>query len=851
MKVKRLGIIFVIAALTAVVFHGIFTTSVAGHAVPDIATRPADFPWSPGETISDSYLCGEQATPDVATDANGNAYAVWSDCRDNNWDIYFAHRPIGGVWSADIKINDEPAGIWQSYPKIVANDMGTLYAIWIGHNNGSLNVYFSYQPAGGTWSASVRVNDITGSVVHGEIDIAIDNDGGTYAVWTDEREGDTNIYFSHRSAEGNWSADSKINDDTGIAAQNNPAISVGPTGNAYVVWQDARNDDGDIYFASRSTGGHWTPNIKINDDTSEETQKMPAIAVDAADNVYTLWMDSRRGFYQWEVFFSQRLAGQNWTNSSRVNNRTCYDWCGFPAIAADIEGNLYAAWANEDYYIPWSSEDNIYFSYRPAGGAWGVEVRINDDLEDASQTMPEIAADNKGNAYAVWMDFRNDNWDVYFAQRPAGDAWSANERVNENTGQVWQLFPDIAVDDAGNTYAVWQDNRNGNWDIYFAYRPAGGGWGANLRINDDTGGAGQGGSAIAVDGTGNAYAVWQDNRNGNWDIYFAYRPAGGNWGANLKVNDDTDEAAQSAPDIAVDETGGAYVVWTDDRNSTERNLDPDIYFSFRPVGGSWGADERVNDDIFDMDTARDRQYNPVIAVDDDGNAYVAWEDYRNDDWDIYSAHRPVGGGWTANTKINDDADNANQREPAIAVDGAGEVYALWRDSRKAYAVWDLYSATFQASETWGENHKVNDDTGGVWEGYPDIAADDKGNTYAVWVDERDASEPGDWDVYFAYRPSGGSWGTDTKIQDNAGIPVIAVDAFGNAYAIWVDDPYATVPHIYFSVALHDNIISLVPTPTLTPTATSTPTPIFVLTPTSSPSPSPTPQPALYLPLIHG
>ena len=45
-----------------------------------------------------------------------------------------------------------------------------------------------------------------------------------------------------------------------------------------------------------------------------------------------------------------------------------------------------------------------------------------------------------------------------------------------------------------------------------------------------------------MDASSNAYAVWADCRNGNgndnWDIYFANRPAGSGWGANLKVNDD-------------------------------------------------------------------------------------------------------------------------------------------------------------------------------------------------------------------------------------------------------------------------------------------------------------------------
>ena len=70
---------------------------------------------------------------------------------------------------------------------------------------------------------------------------------------------------------------------------------------------------------------------------------------------------------------------------------------------------------------------------------------------------------------------------------------------------------------------VWQDERNGNWDIYFAMSADGGAsFGSDVKVNDDAGDAGQYSPAIALDGAGDAYVVWADNRNDqNWDIYFA------------------------------------------------------------------------------------------------------------------------------------------------------------------------------------------------------------------------------------------------------------------------------------------------------------------------------------------
>lgn len=59
----------------------------------------------------------------------------------------------------------------------------------------------------------------------------------------------------------------------------------------------------------------------------------------------------------------------------------------------------------------------------------------------------------------------------------------------------------------GTPNAAWLDERNGNRDVYFAYRRVGGVWGPNVRVNDDTGSANQIWPSIAVDGSGNGYVV--------------------------------------------------------------------------------------------------------------------------------------------------------------------------------------------------------------------------------------------------------------------------------------------------------------------------------------------------------
>jgi RHS repeat-associated protein len=361
-----------------------------------------------------------------------------------------------------------------------------------------------------------------------------------------------------------------------------------------------------------------------------------------------------------------------------------------PNIAMTPAGNAWAIWDRES---AGGDQTYIYAAPRAFGGNWGTEERVDDWTYPDWKYEPAIALDAAGNAYAVWSDYGK----IYFAERPAGDTWGPSALISDYAYNH-KHYPDVAVDAAGNVYVVWEDNRNGydNYDIYFTYRPAGGSWQPNVRVNDDVGTSYQYAPAIAVDTAGNAYAVWDDRRNGtyNGDIYFAYRPAGGAWGANVRVDDDPSASGQYWPDIAIDAAGTAYVVWEDYRPASSS----DIHFSYRLANGAWSPSVRVNDD-------GEGNYNgwPNIALDEAGNAYAVWEDTRdNGNEDIYFSYRPAGGEWSTNLRLNNDPINDREQfYPTIAAGPPGYAYAVWLDDRN-YDPWehyDVYGAAIQVGDS--------------------------------------------------------------------------------------------------------------------------------------------------------
>ena len=692
-----------------------------GHTDIYFAYRSSGSPtWGASVKVNDDAGTAEQSVPAIAVDGAGNAYAVWQDERNGDADIYFAYRSAGGGWGANVKVNDDVGSAAQGIPSIVVGSTGEAYAAWDDTRNGNSDIYFAVRPIGGSWGANVRINDDAGQASQVDPGLALDGNGDVHAIWSDYRGNAYLIYAAVRPAGHGWGASAKVTDHTPIVGQSYPSIAADASGNTYAMWSEVVDVPPNLmahaYFAYRPAGGDWGTNEQVSGGGRAWS---PIINANPGGDAYAVW-------YEWgsgdtDIYFALRPAGGSWGPDVHINDDPNQAYQENPAAAVDDSGNAYAVWQDERNGNP-----DIYSSYRPAGGGWASNVQVNDDVSGrSSQDGPAIAATTSGGTFAAWQDSREGNDDIYFAYRPPGGSWGANVKINDDSGTAEQSSPAIDVDGNGNAYALWTDERNGGQsDIFFAYRPAAGSWGANAKVNKDTGGAWQWSPALAVDGDGNAYAAWLDLRASEADIYFAYRPAGGGWGANVRVNDTAGTAWKFiGPSIAVDTAGNVHVAWVDDRDGH-----PDIYAGFRAAGSTtWSADVKVSDD---PGTAM--QVGPSIDVDSSGNAYAAWYDSRNGHGDIYFAYRPAGGSWGTNVRVNDDPGTAEQRLPALVVDASGNAFAAWPDNRGASQ--DIYFATQPAGGTWGTNVQVNQDAGTTTQDSVDIAAYAGGNVHAVWYD---------------------------------------------------------------------------------------------------------------------
>jgi RHS repeat-associated protein len=287
----------------------------------------------------------------------------------------------------------------------------------------------------------------------------------------------------------------------------------------------------------------------------------------------------------------------------------------------DSANNAYAVW---DDFRDGTNNQNIYYSKRSAGtGTWSTpNLKVNDGSGNTHERNPRIAGTPAGAQTAVWMDLRSNQRNIYSSTLAAGgSAWAANKRVTDNTSSsVAKDFPDVAVGADGTSYAVWEDSRNGNADVFFSSLTSGGStWAANVKISDDPGTAAQTKARIGVDSANNLVAAWIDARTSPAHVRVARKPSGGSWSASIDISPSPANAQSLALSVRPD--GFAWATWGDTRAGATNQ---DIWGSrYDPNLNTWSAPVRLDDDP----GTSANQLNPAVAF---GSAEVmlAWRDNR-------------------------------------------------------------------------------------------------------------------------------------------------------------------------------------------------------------------------------
>jgi hypothetical protein len=348
---------------------------------------------------------------------------------------------------------------------------------------------------------------------------------------------------------------------------------------------------------------------------------------------------------------------------------------------------------------------------------WEPDIRLTNDSNFS--WWPAITSDAHG-LHVVWEDDRDGNFEIYYKHSPDfGNTWESDVRLTNDSS--FSGIPAI-TSDASGLHVVWYDKRDGNVEIYYKRSTDfGNTWEADVRLTNDSSDSRF--PAITSDANG-LHVVWHDKRDGNDEIYYKHSPNFGNtWKPDVRLTNDS--SSSWSPAITSD-ANGLHVVWVDDRDGNS-----EIYYKHSPdFGNFWEPDVRLTNDP-------SGSWGPAITSDANG-LYVVWFDERDGNDEIYYKHSPdFGTTWDADVRLTNDA--SWSESPAITSDANG-LHVVWTDHRDGN--WEIYykhSPDF--GNTWGPDVRLTNASSDSL--YPVITSDANG-LHVVWVDYRD----GNWEIYY-------------------------------------------------------------------------------------------------------
>jgi hypothetical protein len=807
--------------------------------------------------------------PVVTGDGTGRVFVGWSDDRPGNggsgWDVYFNRSDdYGATWAAsDQRLDtDDPNAGSSSAPLLTGDDSGRVYAVWTDRRFGEGDVFYRVSADGGeTWSGDdARIDGGgAGAVDSYHVSLAIDGLGAGFVFWLDQPELEGTGYWPQHlrmnrihvgdgagdacdACPSDWHDDS---DGDGLCADVDNCPEVFNTGQSDADLdgvgdecdncidtpnsaQPDRDEDG-LGNACDNCIGESNPLQEDADSDligdpcdlcpldAENDADADGICGDVDTCPYDAENDADADGICGDVDAcpydpdndadSDGVCGDVDNCPSTFNDTQldsdedlagdACDPCPFDELD-DLDADGFCA--DADTCPRLANPDQDDGDGDGAGDACDTCPTIaNPGQEDSDQSQdpaplqlnemevtpyqddPALAVGPEGNVYALWG-----YGTAYFkASTDRGDSWPATATAISGSTSA-RYAPDLAVGNDGRIYAFWKgDGTTDSYNVYSATSGDGGTtWSTPVQIGSEARSYPPGESG--ADGHGHAYAVWRRTTSG---IYFnRTEDYGSSWPATPVLL-----GSGESPQLAVGRTGRVHVAW--------RSGWTFIVRSSGDFGASWGPEVRVDRDL---PRAADGDY-PDLWADGRGYVYIVWSDHNRSTFggnsdDIYLNYSSDDGATfqAEDVRINTGPIGEDSSVfPVVTGDGEGRVLVAWRDDKPggSESDWDIYLNSSQdAGVTWGaEDVRLNTSPiNSSASGSVKLAADPSGRVYAAWIDYRS----GEGDIYFNTSLDGGATWSSADVRMDTGPEgsvrsrkmTLAADLDGRGHVLWLDQP---------------------------------------------------------------
>ncbi|RME86813.1 MAG: hypothetical protein D6785_02765 [Planctomycetota bacterium] len=374
-------------------------------------------------------------------------------------------------------------------------------------------------------------------------------------------------------------------------------------------------------------------------------------------------------------------------------------------------------------------------------------------------------------------------WDISKEQFLTGNKWVLLRIVPRDAygigAEVQKLFPisgwlreqqvpsanvdgtvSLVADVKGNLHAFWEEG-TGNQEVMYS-RFNGASWSSPVNLSNDP--SLTWGHKTAIDKNGNLHVVWV--RSG--EIYYTRSIDGElTWDGDLNTpgNQPLQISVPPAnssgqPAIALDSSGNPHVVW--------RQSGKIMYSSFN--GTSWSTP-------IDISNGSTVGWNPHIAVQENNQIYVVWQNDNTGNTEIYF-NKFNGTSWTGVQNIS--STSAASYGPQIALDPSGALYVVWQEGNSGYNSEIYYASSKDGGSNWSSPLNLSNNPGDSFS--PQIRVNSQGEIYIIWNDKTSGPE----EIYYA-ELSHGSWSSPRNLSnspESSNSPFLFISTSNEIFVSW-------------------------------------------------------------------
>jgi len=382
-------------------------------------------------------------------------------------------------------------------------------------------------------------------------------------------------------------------------------------------WTALPNDSSQhwqIINSANLTDGEATTNI--SGLTDENTNFKAGEAKDADNQTSAITLASNEFTeLEYTIAATSNASDSNYCfRLTDAGSAADFDYTEYPEISIIGDENIYIAGLNPD-----------------SGELWSVK-KVNSDGTNTDQTNPKIAiTSNSATTTVIWQDERNGNIDIYAQTLDVyGNKLWAND-LQITASSTDEYSPAVSFDSNDNIVVAWVNNNISDEEIYMQKFDLAGIkiWPnpkniSNSSFNDYS-------PSLAVDNSNNIYLSWTENISGVLNTRLAKLNSDGavQWKTQANISSSGNNQYDSA--VAINNSlSFVYVSWTDDRGGNE-----DIYAQKYDFNGNaqWTNDVKIN-----INLTASAQSNSVLAINSADEPFAAWQDNRDDNYNIYASN---------------------------------------------------------------------------------------------------------------------------------------------------------------------------------------------------------------------